>query len=337
MKSFKLPSSPLEQAIQAIPIFTSAKQLNLELPLDEDGCCLSPFRDESKPSFSIYANGTRWHDHATGEGGDVVDFIAKALDPERSESDLDKSRAAKMLIQWHRERSYLEVPTARQFKKTPKAKSLTSKHFKKPDWRKPEVLELNQIKNDRGLAGFSGMLELQRRGMLKFTDWGPDSVWALTDNSGHNAQVRPVYPHQARWEVKARTLPGGGGSWPIGLPFVSPCSKVLICEGPPDLLAVATVVCREHPEDLSDTAFLAITGTPRIPKELIPHFSGKRIRYFAHHDTAGIGAAKRIQDALSPVASNFDFWISDMEGEDFNDYASRRWRQGCLIEETKMA
>jgi hypothetical protein len=38
----------------------------------------SPFRNDSNPSFSIYADGKRWKDFGTGESGSVVDFVAKA-------------------------------------------------------------------------------------------------------------------------------------------------------------------------------------------------------------------------------------------------------------------
>jgi len=38
----------------------------------------SPFRKDSNPSFSIYAEGKRWKDFGTGESGSVVDFVAKA-------------------------------------------------------------------------------------------------------------------------------------------------------------------------------------------------------------------------------------------------------------------
>jgi len=40
--------------------------------------CHSPFREDRHKSFSVYEDGRRWKDHASGEGGDVIDFIAKA-------------------------------------------------------------------------------------------------------------------------------------------------------------------------------------------------------------------------------------------------------------------
>ena len=38
----------------------------------------SPFRQDSKPSFSIFADGKRWKDFGTGESGSVVDFVGLA-------------------------------------------------------------------------------------------------------------------------------------------------------------------------------------------------------------------------------------------------------------------
>jgi DNA primase len=42
--------------------------------------CVSPFREDRNPSFSVYDQGQKWKDHATGDHGDAVDFLAKALD-----------------------------------------------------------------------------------------------------------------------------------------------------------------------------------------------------------------------------------------------------------------
>jgi len=137
--------------------------------------------------------------------------------------------------------------------------------------------------------------------------------------------------------MKAITLPDSAATWPIGLPFVEQCSRVLICEGPPDLLAVATVVRLEHPHELSDTALLAKTGISKIPKEVLHRFKGKHIRYFAHNDAAGLKAASEIEAQLGPIAGDFSYWVSKISGEDFNDHASRQWRDNQPITDTKMA
>ena len=36
--------------------------------------CKSPFREDRTPSFSIFDDGRAFADHATSEGGDVIEF-----------------------------------------------------------------------------------------------------------------------------------------------------------------------------------------------------------------------------------------------------------------------
>jgi len=50
----------------------------LGLPGQPAKSCKSPFRDDHRPSFSIYAEGTRWRDFTTGKGGDAIAFLAQA-------------------------------------------------------------------------------------------------------------------------------------------------------------------------------------------------------------------------------------------------------------------
>lgn len=50
----------------------------LNLPGKPKPACKSPFREERHPSFSIFDGGKAWKDHATGEGGDVIDFVRVA-------------------------------------------------------------------------------------------------------------------------------------------------------------------------------------------------------------------------------------------------------------------
>ena len=55
--------------------------------------CKSPFRDESNSSFSVFADGTAWKDHGTGEGGDSVTFIQMA-------EGLSKADACRKIISY---------------------------------------------------------------------------------------------------------------------------------------------------------------------------------------------------------------------------------------------
>lgn len=52
----------------------------LVLPGEPLPSCRSPVRDEKHNSFSIHADGTKWTDHGTGIGGDVIECISVATD-----------------------------------------------------------------------------------------------------------------------------------------------------------------------------------------------------------------------------------------------------------------
>lgn len=333
---FPKKRSPLEKAKDAIMVPSAAQRLELDLPLDGDGDCLSPFREEVKPSFSVYGGGRRWHDFATIEGGDVVDFIAKALQIKNDAPALDLSTAAKLLIKWYSEGpSDYEKSCAKRLKRP--SRSIGKRFFQPIDFRAPRPLEIEDLMRNRSLINPQGILELMNRKMLKFTDKHLVPCWALLDESGHNAQIRAIDPERLSLKCKALTLKGSAANWPIGLPFVKHCSHVLICEGPPDLIAVATAASIQHNCDLSDIALVAKTGIAKIPEDLTHHFEGKRIRYFAHNDTAGLRAARAIEAQLKPSAAHFDYWVSEVQGEDFNDYASRLWGLGKTVEGTKTA
>jgi hypothetical protein len=68
-------NSPLKEAIHRLPIPILWQRLRLPGRVSDCCCVRSPLRDDDRsPSFSIYAGGTRWKDHGTGQGGDSFDF-----------------------------------------------------------------------------------------------------------------------------------------------------------------------------------------------------------------------------------------------------------------------
>jgi hypothetical protein len=67
--------SPLKRAIEILTIPILWERLGLPGHVSEKCCVKSPLRDDDgRPSFSIYADGRRWKDHATGQGGDSFDL-----------------------------------------------------------------------------------------------------------------------------------------------------------------------------------------------------------------------------------------------------------------------
>ena len=71
--------SPLKASLERLSVCDVWQRLGVEGKPGRNGkACRSPFRPDRNPSFSIYMDGRRWKDHATGEGGDAADFCAKA-------------------------------------------------------------------------------------------------------------------------------------------------------------------------------------------------------------------------------------------------------------------
>ena len=69
-----MKDSPLKRAIESLPIPVLWQRLGLPGHVTANCCVRSPLRDDRSPSFSIYAGGTRWKDHGTGQGGDSFDL-----------------------------------------------------------------------------------------------------------------------------------------------------------------------------------------------------------------------------------------------------------------------
>jgi CHC2-type zinc finger protein len=68
--------SPLQAAKESLSIPALWHLLNLAGKPAKS--CRSPFRHERHPSFSVFADGRRFHDFTTGQGGDAADFVAFA-------------------------------------------------------------------------------------------------------------------------------------------------------------------------------------------------------------------------------------------------------------------
>ena len=81
------------QLAQNIDLPDLANRLGMQRPGDKGNYC-APWRDDGKPSLSIYRRNGRqaWKDHGTGEGGDAIDLV-------RQVKGLDASEAMRFLHQ----------------------------------------------------------------------------------------------------------------------------------------------------------------------------------------------------------------------------------------------
>ncbi len=289
--------SPLSAALERFTIPGLWHLLNL--PGKPAKSCRSPFRADRNASLSVYDEGRKWKDHASGQGGDVCDFLAAAL-------NVSNAVAARRLIELAG-----ALPATAQRKVTPKACDVADRRAKRATW---PVFEQGTKAEWRALAALRGLsVEAVRlaseRGLLWFTDSREGRAWIVSDSRRINAQARRM--NGKPWErvkAKAWTLPGSEAAWPVGLRESESFLSIAVVEGGPDLLAAFHHAWASDCE--RDVAPVAMLGASNgIHPEALPLFAGKRVRLFPHADEAGERAARRWARTLANAGAAVDAFI----------------------------
>jgi hypothetical protein len=252
--------------------------------------CVSPFRPDKHPSFSVFQEGRRFRDHANGDSGTVIDFIQKALDVPLKEA-----------IQWAREKcggAALPVPFAASA--AMKKPAGETKPKPAPKMRPAQAGEMEALAKLRGFK-VETLAEAQRRGLLAFASvWGR-VAWCVCDPGGRIAEGRRLdgLPWEAYGSMPARKCHAWGGqkSWPVNLEEAAQCPKLALVEGGPDALAALEIMRREGAADVDVVALLGAANT-RLDAAAVPFFKGKIVRLFPHADEAGQRAAREWALAL---------------------------------------
>ena len=257
--------------------------------------CRSPFREDCNPSFSVNADGTLWHDFATGDGGDAVDFFQRA-------SGLSQKAACKKFIE-------LADGIAATVPRTPQTAMLRPEQPKPrptfPKFHLGKTAELEQLSSLRQIPCHS-LTWASERGLLSFSVLKNLPAWIVTDSARLNAQARRLDGQP--WEhldgcPKAWTLPGSWAAWPIGINEAQDFSAIALCEGGPDFLAAHDVAIREQ---ISCAPVAMLGATQRIHATALPLFAGKRVRIFGHDDLAGRAAVDRWATQLVSAGADVD-------------------------------
>lgn len=292
----------------------------LDLPGEPGKCCHSPFREDKHPSFSVFADGRRFHDHACGDSGSVLDFIQLALDSPLSEA-----------LAWAREKCGGENPSPRYQKSTPLGTSdaggttgtwrnvseqsrrtpgytvslnpgrAAPNHQEKgsvkfrPRMRKARSDELAKLASLRGYA-LDTLKCAEACGLLAFANiWGR-VAWMVCDPCGRIAEGRRLdgLPWEAYGSMPARKCHAWGGqkNWPVNLEAAAQFPKLAFVEGGPDTLAAFEIVRREGAVDSVGVVGMLGASNTRLDVRALPFFQGKQVRLFPHADEAGQRAAR---------------------------------------------
>ena len=257
----------------------------LGLPGQPAASCRSPFREDRKPSFSIYNDGLRWKDQATGDGGDVIDFIAHAC-------HLDKAEAIRRFLSM----LDLSIPHHTTFPKPSNRHTEASGPFL-PALHRGTVAEIEAVAAMRGLRPDAISLA-QSLGTLGFGKVSGQACWVLTDRERRIAEARRVdgrlFPAQyGLIERKAHTLRGSCKAWPVGVAVLHelPAFRALmLVEGGPDYLAALHFLCAAEVWDVLPVAMLGRSTGSRIDPAALELMKGRRVRIYPHADADGGGA-----------------------------------------------
>ena len=263
----------------------------LDLPGSPGKPCLSPFRQEKKPSFSVYRDkdgAEKWWDAGISKGGDVVDFwmeakqVAVAVAIKELEAILGLG--------------FAEPPTKYQ------PASPASEKFVWPEsYRPPGKEECEFLEKLRGidaaafyLAGTLGTLVIgkhPRSGEL---------LWWITDRKRVGLEGRTFTGKPcADSGQKCTAYPGSDKSWAYGLatrtPELDRVENVMLVEGSPDYFA-GLAMALESPLNFTVAAMLG--AGPRLGLEALAALRGRHVLIIPHSDSGGATCSMRWREAL---------------------------------------
>lgn len=255
--------------------------------------CPVPYRDDHKPSGSVFRDGLLFHDFATGETLDAPALLARV-------EDLPMAEACRRFLAL----AGVQPDPAADHAPPPPRRAVAEIRTKPtlPPLRQPTADEIEAIAEQRGIR--PGGCELARLlGFLHVTSWHGLPVWAITDKTRWSCQYRRLdgRPFEIRGgQVKTITAKGSWASWPVAVAEAAErgVRRAIVCEGATDFLAAFSLIWEERGEAaVQPVAMLGAGGS--IPAEAIPHFRAiGEVLIVPDLDKAGAAAAARWEHQL---------------------------------------
>jgi hypothetical protein len=288
----------------------------LRLPGEPKASCRSPFRDDHSPSFTVFDDGKAWKDHATGDGGDVIEFIRFAIGGDH--------RAVR---DWLKERIGIDLYDHGDGK-TPCRPAKAPDAPKRIEWP-AEIVEGNSktwgaFAKRRGLT-YPATWAMVKAGILRFTRIEGIAHYVVTDATGRAAEIRRLDGKPCVGDSKAFPLKGVDKSWLPGLDLLHHAPKkaaVMIVEGSTDLLTSLHLYSRYHRDHGGTTSWVpaAVLGAScrNLHAEGITLIRGRRCRIVPDADPSGDKMAEHWSGLLRSLGCTVD--IVDLpRGTDLTD------------------
>jgi hypothetical protein len=282
----------------------------LGLPGEPRRTCCSPFREDKRPSFSIFADGRGWKDFATGEAGDVVSFVKCAT----AGTDAEAIRRVLELA------GGIASPVELAPRQGPAKPARTPfDGLAGLTLAPPTVGEVLALAELRHWPTFAGLELAARRGLLRCAGVkhraDTHRAWIFTDNARHSAQARRLdgepWPGDGH-TFKSKTL-RTDDDHPPGLADIVACERraVLICEGEPD--ALATLLLAWAGDIADKVGVVCLTGASKpLPPAVLEKLRGRRCRVIRQTDPAGHKAALAWAESIHAAGIAVD--LANLDG-----------------------
>jgi len=237
--------------------------------------CKSPFREDRSPSFSIHSKGKAFKDHATGDGGDVIEFIRLAIGGDHRD-----------VRKWIAERiESIHVTDS-------KPKAVTSKVIQYPaELITGDFETWKAFAKSRNLT-FPAVHSMVKGGLLRFCVIDGHKSFVVTDAANIAAEIRRI-DKKPFGKSKAYPLKGVDKSWMPGMDHLRLAPKstaVLVTEGASDLLSAIDLYSRYRRNGGSCSwlpAALLGAGCRELSPEALKLIRGRHVRLVPDGDKAG--------------------------------------------------
>lgn len=301
----------------------------------------SPFRPDSKPSFSVYERGgkTVAHDFATGESWDALDLIQTAL-------NANKADASKWLInafcpEMDRPVMLPAKTIARASQKAPDPLQPCKLESTIRGIHKPTEAELERLCEIRRYPSIHGLRLMSDRGMLICGTVYGEPVWAVMDGSHNNVRFRRFC--QGDWP-KSQSATGSHNDWIVAEPDKH--DVIVLTEGEADCLAAACLMAWdyiEHPDMwktlCAKVGFGFFCNANVYNPECLSRFQDKAVLVCPQNENPssgkpGLAMALNLAKQLDQHGAQVSFWIPPIEDMDLNNYAEQ-FSEGDSLENSQ--